>query len=231
MSHISEKIAKLLALAESPVEAEAKAALLKARELMAEHKLRPEDIGPAQNERVIKEHVGIQTTKLTTPWAVLLSDTVARHYCCKAYRTHWKGRKMDEIGFIGLEDDFKVCAMVFRYAYDCIMARCREIKEDCRRHYQYPAAQTRQLCNAYGWGFTNGLLSAFKAQTEKHQEWGLVLVVPKAVKEAASTLKDVSYAEPVITAQSKEMARMGYEDGQRFNPARRLGASEKQKLA
>lgn len=34
-----DKIRKLLALAESPVEAEAKAALLKARQLMAEHKI------------------------------------------------------------------------------------------------------------------------------------------------------------------------------------------------
>ena len=33
------KIKKLLALAESPVEAEAQAALLKAREMMAKHKL------------------------------------------------------------------------------------------------------------------------------------------------------------------------------------------------
>ena len=33
------KIKKLLALAESPVEAEAQAALLKSRELMAKHKL------------------------------------------------------------------------------------------------------------------------------------------------------------------------------------------------
>ena len=38
-----DKIRKLLALAESPEEAEARAALLKARKLMAEHKLREED--------------------------------------------------------------------------------------------------------------------------------------------------------------------------------------------
>lgn len=37
MSKITEKIAKLLALAESPYEEEAKAALLQARRLMAEH--------------------------------------------------------------------------------------------------------------------------------------------------------------------------------------------------
>ena len=38
------KIKKLLALAESPVEAEAQAALLKARELMAKHKLSERDL-------------------------------------------------------------------------------------------------------------------------------------------------------------------------------------------
>lgn len=39
MIDYKEKIRKLLALAESPVEAEARAALLKDRQLMAEHKL------------------------------------------------------------------------------------------------------------------------------------------------------------------------------------------------
>ena len=38
------KIKKLLALAESPVEAESRAALLKARELMARHKLSERDL-------------------------------------------------------------------------------------------------------------------------------------------------------------------------------------------
>ena len=38
MADIKDKIAKLLALAESPNEAEAKAALLKARELMARNR-------------------------------------------------------------------------------------------------------------------------------------------------------------------------------------------------
>ena len=46
MSDVKDKIAKLLALAESPNENEAKAALLKARELMAQHKLRPEEWPP-----------------------------------------------------------------------------------------------------------------------------------------------------------------------------------------
>ena len=43
MSKIQERIAKLLALADSPNEHEARGALLKARELMAEYKLWPEE--------------------------------------------------------------------------------------------------------------------------------------------------------------------------------------------
>lgn len=57
-TNIKDKIAKLLALAESPNENEAKAALLKARELMAEHKLRPEDVKKAKKEKVIRKVLG-----------------------------------------------------------------------------------------------------------------------------------------------------------------------------
>ena len=41
MSAIKDKLTRLLALSQSPEEEEAKAALLKARELMAKHKLQP----------------------------------------------------------------------------------------------------------------------------------------------------------------------------------------------
>ena len=50
MADIKDKIAKLLALAESPNEAEAKAALLKARELMAKNKLTPEECKEQKNQ-------------------------------------------------------------------------------------------------------------------------------------------------------------------------------------
>ena len=72
MSKITEKIAKLLALAESPYEEEAKAALLQARRLMAEHKLMPEDIEPQEKKKVVQECVGVTCTKLSSPWTVYL---------------------------------------------------------------------------------------------------------------------------------------------------------------
>ena len=49
-----DKIEKLLALSQSPNEHEARAALLKARELMAEHKLSEAEFGKLQKQPVEK---------------------------------------------------------------------------------------------------------------------------------------------------------------------------------
>lgn len=51
---IKGKIRHLLALAESPNENEARAALLKARELMARHKLTEAELGEAERQAVRK---------------------------------------------------------------------------------------------------------------------------------------------------------------------------------
>lgn len=94
--NIKDRIAKLLALAESPNEHEAKAALLKARELMAEYKLRPEEISRSKDEKVIRRTTDITCTKMTNTWATRLSAIIASHYCCRAYRTHKKGAISNE---------------------------------------------------------------------------------------------------------------------------------------
>ena len=98
MSKITEKIAKLLALAESPYEEEAKAALLQARRLMAEHKLMPEDIVPLENKKVIQECVGVTCTKLSSPWTVYLSTLIAAHYCCRPYRAPYTAARFRRLG-------------------------------------------------------------------------------------------------------------------------------------
>lgn len=119
---IRDKIAKLLALADSPSEAEAKAALLKARELMAKHKLRPEEIKKAENVKVIKETIGVSCTGMTDPWMANLTSTIAEHYCCRSFRRSFKGKNTKHIGLVGLEDDFAICKSVVLYAIDCIQA-------------------------------------------------------------------------------------------------------------
>ena len=73
---IKDKIAKLLALGKSPNENEAKAALLKARELMAEYKLRPEEIQKTENVKVMRESLGLTCTKMTDSWLSMLCTII-----------------------------------------------------------------------------------------------------------------------------------------------------------
>lgn len=132
MADVKEKIAMLLNLASNnPSENEARAALLKARELMAKHKLRPEECQKTDKVKVIREVLGVTCTALTNPWAVSLSAVIAEHYCCCAYRTHQRGCRTQAVGMVGLEDDFEIAKRIFLYAYDCVTSACKsQIKRD-----------------------------------------------------------------------------------------------------
>lgn len=226
MNDIRDKIAKLLALADSPSEQEAQAALLKARELMAKHKLRPEDVKKAEKVKVIVETVGVTCTKMTDTWAVSLSATIASHYCCKAFRNHRKRAKTVEIGFAGLEDDFAVCKQIFLYTYDCLKVKIKDIQEN-HRGKGYSAGDIREMCNAYGFGFNSGLKDAYDRQQEEHQEWGIVMVVPQEVNDATAHHKPPSaYGSAKINGWRGLYAAEGYRDGEKFDVSRRIAPAE-----
>lgn len=219
-TNIKDKIAKLLALADSPEEGEAKAALLKARELMAKHKLRPEECQKAENAKVIRQEVGVTCTAMTNPWAAALSGVVAGHYCCRAYRTRNAGGRKNSIGIVGLEEDFEICKRVFLYAYECVISVCNRIRPQPGDE----SGACREKRNAYGWGFVKGLDRAYKEQDAEHQEWGLVLVVPKAVTDSMSDMGKPS-AFGKVKRGMDEFKRAGYQDGLKFDPSSRLSAA------
>ncbi len=226
MSQIQERIAKLLALADSPNEHEAQAALLKARELMAEYKLRPEEIQATGKAKVIVKTVGITCTAMTDSWVSDLSAIIAGRYCCKAYRNRRHNGKKMEIGFAGLEDDYEICRRIFLYAYDCIKSRCREIKSE-NRAKGISGSVIREMCNAYGQGFVDGLCSAFQKQQEEHQEWGLVMAVPQAVNDATSHHKRATALRRARTdGWRMAYARAGYKDGTEFDVDHRLAPAQ-----
>ena len=223
---INDKIAKLLALAgNNPNEAEAKAAILKAHELMAEYKLRPEDCEIVRKEKVIKSEVGVTCSARLYAWGCNLSAIIAEHYCCIAYRNHAKYRQEQRIGFIGLESDFEICSRIFRYAFDCVKSTSDEIFNTDKDIY--PGDVRRKAAEAYGWGFCAGLSQALKAQNEKHQEWGLVMVVPQAVKDAQNGMKHSSYGRARVDSYTERAATArGYADGCKFDPASKLSEAD-----
>lgn len=218
-----EKIRKLLALAQSPNEHEARAALLKAREFMAEHKLTEAELKDAERQKVVDVVVdGVTCSKRRDPWIIPLSGVIAENYCCKGYRNHEFGRQTQTLGFIGFEDDVEIAEAVFRYAIDCIHSRIKEIKEE---NCMYYSKYIRTLCDSYGTGFVRGVAAMYERQQEENEAgWGLVLVTPKEVLEAAQHLGNEDFKRSLPL--EGEMLREGYADGENFNPERRLQDQE-----
>lgn len=230
---IKDKIAKLLALADSPNEHEAKVALLKARELMAEHKLRPEEVQKMKEEKVIRDTIDVTCTKMTNIWAVRLSSVIADHYCCRAYRNHRHGEKKVTIGFVGLEEDFEICVRIFKYAFDYVENQCKQIRK--KHKGLYAANYLRDILNVYGDGFCTGLQIAYEEQDkEKEKGWGLVLATPQAVLDAMRDMtKGRSFTRRVAYDSVKlSFAQKGFDDGKKFDPSTKLEEPvEKIKLA
>jgi len=221
MADIKDKIAKLLALSESPNDHEAKAALLMARKLMAEYKLHPDEIKRKDRLKVIKRTIGLKCTKRTNTWAMNLASIVADHYCCKSYSVRQFDERTIELGLIGLEDDFEICEQIFKYAYDCVLSKCKAIKLEWRR--RYAAEYIRKITNAYGYGFCSGLLKSFEEQKAENQEWGLIMQTPQAVLDITKFMDSGdSDIDLDFSGHKAKFVIDGYKDGQNFNPASKL---------
>jgi hypothetical protein len=221
---IRNKIAKLLEMADptkNPEAGEAQAALLKARELMAKHKLRPEECKADKDAKVLRVNTRVTCTAMTNPWAVALSAVISEHYCCRSFRNHMTGRKVQTIGMVGLEGDIEIAQRIFEYAYDCVISEQKHtIKRD---PYDAPGTY-RERCNALGWGFVKGVSDAFRAQEEEHQEWGLVMVVPQQVDDSMKDMgKPKSFGRDRMGFLGDRQT--GYEAGRDFNPSERLNTA------
>ena len=104
----------------------------------------------------------VTCTKLSFAVDGLPLHAHCRDYCRRPYRSHAHGSKVSEIGFIGMEDDFKLCKLAFLYAYDCISSRCRQI----RTQKEYSAKDASGDVNSYGWGLLPRAVCRFSKKQE-----------------------------------------------------------------
>lgn len=219
-----DKIKKLLALAESPNEHEAKAALLKARQLMAEHKIAEGELKDVKKQEVKEVWTDITCSKRRNPWVVHLSAIIGENYCCKGCRRHRPGEQTQYMGFIGLEDDVEICVAVFGYAVDCILAEIGRIKKENQCYY---SSYVKKFCDSYGYGFVMGVAEAFEEQQEANKEsWGLVLVMPQEVLEASKHFANQEFHSRAEKAISSDAYSKGYRQGKEFDPTKRLAGEE-----
>lgn len=134
----------------------------------------------------------------------------------------YTGQKINTIGIVGLEDDFEIAKRIFKYAYDCVI---NEAKAKVRRNSWDEPGTYRKACNTFGVGFVMGLKDAFREQEAEHQEWGLVMVVPKAVTDSMADMGKPRFFGSGFENPDAESLTAGYETGRQFDPNARLDTS------
>jgi hypothetical protein len=220
-----EKIRKLLALAESDNENEAKSALLKAKRLMAEHKLTEADVRDCDKSEVVRVTTDFTCSKRREFWMMDLSCVIAQNFCCQSIAKRAVGNQTCTVGFLGFAEDVEVCIEIFKYAVDCVRSNIKAIK---KKYADCDTSSVKRVCDGYGYGFASGVYEAFAAQMKEDESgWGLVMTVPTEVKEYLQ--KNHFEKTDTRCAAHQNMARSGfnagYEDGKKFSPGTKLAAA------
>lgn len=220
MADVKERIKKLLALGESTNEHEAQSALLKARELMAKHKLSALDFEDPKDAKVSHIECDVSwTTDSGNNWMVGLANVICGNYCCaSAWRTV-RGTRTHQLVITGVGDDVEMCKVVVEYAAGFVLKRIKIQQRKLGKE------GSKSIATSYADGFILGLEIAFEDQKESHKEWGLVLVKPKEVKEYEESLGTRTVKSPK-TMKNASAFMAGHDDGKNFNMNKHIGGGE-----
>lgn len=213
-----EKIRKLLTLSESPNIHEAQSAMLKARQLIAEHGIAEE---PDESQRVAHIESGISFSEYRDPWTAHLAGIIGESYRCIGYTVKSRG-KICTASFIGLEDDVRLCNEIFGYAVGCIRSGIKEIRK-CAIHM--PPEELNRQCDSFGYGFAYGIKSAFQEQDEEQSsEWALALSMPPKVRKVLDSFAyGYDFHTDIESSLSRDAFTRGMDEGKRFAPGKQIG--------
>jgi len=165
---VVDKIKKLLALASNnPSEEEAKAAMLKAQELMLRYHIEnPETV---EDDRVVAVFHDLGARR-KTEFVLMISVVVAKNFRC---RTLHEGQK---VYFFGFDADAKAAMEVFVYLLT--------FGDAAHQKFFRMNTLTPQTDQDWRYGFIVGLHEAFSSRTG----YALMTYVPKKVIEAVDSL-------------------------------------------
>ena len=115
---IIDKIEKLISLSGSSNENEARAAMLKAQELMAKYEIDREQIKGEEKERPV---VGFTSSPHREEWIHMVSAVIAENFRCRSISIvkNNSGGSF-RIRFYGYEEDAEICINIFNYAIQVI---------------------------------------------------------------------------------------------------------------
>lgn len=200
---ILEKIKGLLALgaaSRNNSDEEAKAAMLKAQQLMAKYDISAEEVEGEEEEKYSHE---MCEHKWDYAYRIPLASVLAKNFRCMTYS---RGKT---IVFMGHPSDAKICKATFEYAYQFIQKRGNQIYNK-RYSMGYP---TKGVFNSYANGFITGLKEAFDVQCT-----ALAIVTPPDVVSHFEELsKDWrTKKSKSIDVNDYEVYREGHKDGKSF---------------
>ena len=105
---VIDKIEKLLALAGSDNENEAKSAMMKARELMAKYEIKREQLKDGEQEE--RPVVNFSSVPFRDEWIHMVSGVIAENFRCRRIAVSRIGsRGSFRIRFYGYEEDAEIC--------------------------------------------------------------------------------------------------------------------------
>ena len=150
---IRDKIKKLLALATSSNENEAKAALLKAKKLMMDHKISEAEVQDLNEQELV--HLQCDNVRWTTDsgeiWITSLVDLIADNHLCSCSWFTPKGKRTHILYIHGLGTDVELCKSVIEYAVGFVRGR---IKIEQRRRV---TSDPKAVAASYARGFILGM--------------------------------------------------------------------------
>ena len=210
------RIQKLLALASSnPSAAEAEAALLQARKLMAEHGVIEGDVIEVQDK--VDAQTMMESGRMNDLKVAVLS-AIANAHRCTLLRS--RGPLGTKIKIVGFERDRAVVVALNDWAWRSVSAEAdRFVKKQreaakARRGYDMARSDMLSVRRSFVLGFANGLSSAYKRQVDANPQWALVLGTPVEVKD---------YMDEVTKGRTFTSNRAAV-DGAAYNAGHQAGA-------
>ena len=166
---ILEKIKKLFELAgNNPSEEEAKSAMLKAQELMAQYHL---DYAQVNGVDLDKEEP-IGKVRVDTPakkWKYTLAQIIAPNYRCKHF---WHGK--EQVVFFGHKTDVLIAGETYRYLFNVGNTLANKLYREAKKAGEV----TDNVYNSCVMGFCEGIRQALAEQSK-----ALMVLVPEDVKD------------------------------------------------
>lgn len=219
------KIKKLLALSQSDNDHESHAALAMAQKLMAEYKISEKDVADTKKrECVTKKTAYYFTTGGKSTYITDLADIIANNFCCINFFRYNRGSKKKFICFMGLDGDVDLCEEAMNVALNAITSGYNKVWKSLQEEYEMsyiPTSIWNPAKKGYIEGYLKGLSDVFEEQKKEHQEWGLVLVVPKEAEDFAASLKGFDVHKG-YTPMNYSYYDEGYQEGRRFNMNKKI---------